>query len=131
MPYHPHRCSCSSPSASKSALHTYFGTCFICGQWKDELETKTNNIFKVHIHHGKDKLKVKITRTLHSPKLIHFFLKKLFQVASYDVCSDTLLSNGKESPTPPYTGCYNFLSDSLYRFSYPQRRRVSRRSPVA
>ncbi|KAF8809842.1 SNF2 family DNA-dependent ATPase [Phlegmacium glaucopus] len=36
-------------------------------QWKDEIETKSNNIFKVHIHHGKDKL------------------KKLSQVASKDV----------------------------------------------
>ncbi|KAH9958710.1 SNF2 family N-terminal domain-containing protein [Russula dissimulans] len=26
-------------------------------QWKDELESKTNNIFSVHIHHGKTKLK--------------------------------------------------------------------------
>ena len=26
-------------------------------QWKDELETKTNDMFSVHIHHGKDKLK--------------------------------------------------------------------------
>lgn len=27
-------------------------------QWKEEIETKTNNLFNVHIHHGKDKLKV-------------------------------------------------------------------------
>lgn len=26
-------------------------------QWKEELETKTNNIFSVHVQHGKDKLK--------------------------------------------------------------------------
>lgn len=26
-------------------------------QWKDELQTKTNGMFSVHIHHGKDKLK--------------------------------------------------------------------------
>ncbi|KAA1467021.1 hypothetical protein DENSPDRAFT_831976 [Dentipellis sp. KUC8613] len=26
-------------------------------QWKEELESKTNGIFSVHIHHGKDKLK--------------------------------------------------------------------------
>ncbi|KAI0319418.1 SNF2 family N-terminal domain-containing protein [Amylostereum chailletii] len=26
-------------------------------QWKEELETKTNDLFSVHIHHGKDKLK--------------------------------------------------------------------------
>ncbi|KAI0798158.1 SNF2 family N-terminal domain-containing protein [Abortiporus biennis] len=26
-------------------------------QWKEEIESKTNNIFDVHIHHGKDKLK--------------------------------------------------------------------------
>ncbi|KAJ2925510.1 hypothetical protein H1R20_g11584, partial [Candolleomyces eurysporus] len=26
-------------------------------QWKDEIETKTNGLFTVHIHHGKDKLK--------------------------------------------------------------------------
>ncbi|PPQ64913.1 hypothetical protein CVT24_008253 [Panaeolus cyanescens] len=26
-------------------------------QWKDEIETKTNNLFNVHIHHSKDKLK--------------------------------------------------------------------------
>ena len=26
-------------------------------QWKEELEQKTNEIFSVHIHHGKDKLK--------------------------------------------------------------------------
>ncbi|KAJ7131709.1 SNF2 family DNA-dependent ATPase [Mycena crocata] len=28
-------------------------------QWKDEIEAKTNNMFSVHIHHGKDKLKKK------------------------------------------------------------------------
>ncbi|KAF8176997.1 SNF2 family DNA-dependent ATPase [Pholiota molesta] len=27
-------------------------------QWKDEIDTKTNGLFDVHIHHGKDKLKV-------------------------------------------------------------------------
>ena len=26
-------------------------------QWKEELETRTNNIFDVHIQHGKDKIK--------------------------------------------------------------------------
>ncbi|KAF9649722.1 hypothetical protein BDM02DRAFT_3186073 [Thelephora ganbajun] len=26
-------------------------------QWKEEIEDKTNDVFKVHIHHGKDKLK--------------------------------------------------------------------------
>lgn len=26
-------------------------------QWKDELETKTNGIWEVHIQHGKDKIK--------------------------------------------------------------------------
>lgn len=26
-------------------------------QWKEEIETKTNAVFEVHIHHGKDKLK--------------------------------------------------------------------------
>jgi len=26
-------------------------------QWKDEIESKTNNMFTVHIHHGRDKLK--------------------------------------------------------------------------
>ncbi|KXN90402.1 hypothetical protein AN958_04271, partial [Leucoagaricus sp. SymC.cos] len=26
-------------------------------QWKDEIEAKTNGVFSVHIHHGKDKLK--------------------------------------------------------------------------
>ena len=26
-------------------------------QWKEELETKTNDIFDVHIQHGKDKIK--------------------------------------------------------------------------
>ncbi|EPQ55741.1 P-loop containing nucleoside triphosphate hydrolase protein [Gloeophyllum trabeum ATCC 11539] len=26
-------------------------------QWKEELETKTNDVFNIHIHHGKDKLK--------------------------------------------------------------------------
>ncbi|KAJ8462365.1 hypothetical protein ONZ45_g17962 [Pleurotus djamor] len=26
-------------------------------QWKEEIETKTNGIFTVHVHHGKDKLK--------------------------------------------------------------------------
>ncbi|KAF9451016.1 hypothetical protein P691DRAFT_773496 [Macrolepiota fuliginosa MF-IS2] len=26
-------------------------------QWKDEIEAKTNGLFEVHIHHGKDKLK--------------------------------------------------------------------------
>ena len=26
-------------------------------QWKDELETKTNGMFDVHIQHGKDKIK--------------------------------------------------------------------------
>ncbi|KIM41993.1 hypothetical protein M413DRAFT_71424 [Hebeloma cylindrosporum] len=26
-------------------------------QWKDEIDTKTNNLFIVHVHHGKDKLK--------------------------------------------------------------------------
>ncbi|KAF9784773.1 SNF2 family N-terminal domain-containing protein [Thelephora terrestris] len=26
-------------------------------QWKEEIEEKTNDVFKVHIHHGKDKLK--------------------------------------------------------------------------
>jgi len=26
-------------------------------QWKEEIEEKTNEVFKVHIHHGKDKLK--------------------------------------------------------------------------
>ncbi|KAJ3854506.1 SNF2 family DNA-dependent ATPase [Lentinula lateritia] len=30
-------------------------------QWKDEIETKTNDIMSVHVHHGKDKLKVIIT----------------------------------------------------------------------
>jgi hypothetical protein len=27
-------------------------------QWKDEIETKTNDMFSVRVHHGKDKLKV-------------------------------------------------------------------------
>lgn len=27
-------------------------------QWKDEIESKTNEMFSVHLHHGKDKLKV-------------------------------------------------------------------------
>ena len=27
-------------------------------QWKDEVESKTNGMFTVHIHHGKDKIKV-------------------------------------------------------------------------
>ncbi|KAF7297138.1 SNF2 family DNA-dependent ATPase [Mycena indigotica] len=26
-------------------------------QWKDEIESKTNEMFRVHVHHGKDKLK--------------------------------------------------------------------------
>jgi hypothetical protein len=26
-------------------------------QWKDEIETKTNDVFTVHIHHGRSKLK--------------------------------------------------------------------------
>ena len=26
-------------------------------QWREEIEEKTNDVFKVHIHHGKDKLK--------------------------------------------------------------------------
>ncbi|KAF4611576.1 hypothetical protein D9613_003624 [Agrocybe pediades] len=26
-------------------------------QWKDEIDTKTNGLFEVHLHHGKDKLK--------------------------------------------------------------------------
>jgi len=26
-------------------------------QWKDEIDTKTNGLFEVHIHHSKDKLK--------------------------------------------------------------------------
>jgi hypothetical protein len=26
-------------------------------QWKEEIEEKTNDVFKVHVHHGKDKLK--------------------------------------------------------------------------
>ena len=26
-------------------------------QWKDELDTKTNGMWEVHIHHGKEKLK--------------------------------------------------------------------------
>ena len=25
-------------------------------QWKDEIESKTNGLFRAHIHHGKDKL---------------------------------------------------------------------------
>ena len=28
-------------------------------QWKEELDTKTNGLFEVHIHHGKDKLKTR------------------------------------------------------------------------
>ncbi|TRM63219.1 SNF2 family N-terminal domain-containing protein [Schizophyllum amplum] len=28
-------------------------------QWKDEVETKTNGLFRAHIHHGKDKLRSK------------------------------------------------------------------------
>lgn len=27
-------------------------------QWKDEIDTKSNGIFTVHVHHGRDKLKV-------------------------------------------------------------------------
>ncbi|KAF8888452.1 SNF2 family N-terminal domain-containing protein [Gymnopilus junonius] len=27
-------------------------------QWKDEVDTKTNGMFKVHVHHGKDKVKI-------------------------------------------------------------------------
>lgn len=27
-------------------------------KWKEEIETKTNGVFSVHVHHGKDKLKV-------------------------------------------------------------------------
>jgi len=26
-------------------------------QWKEEIEEKSNDVFRVHVHHGKDKLK--------------------------------------------------------------------------
>ena len=26
-------------------------------QWKEEIDSKTNDLFRVHVHHGKDKLK--------------------------------------------------------------------------
>lgn len=41
-------------------------------QWKEELLTKTNEIFSVHIHHGKDKLKT------------------VDEVRKWDVCSEPI-----------------------------------------
>jgi len=41
----------SITSDSVSRVFTFF-------QWKDEVESKTNRMFTVHIHHGKDKIKV-------------------------------------------------------------------------
>jgi SNF2 family DNA or RNA helicase len=29
-------------------------------QWKDEIEEKTNGVLKAHIHHGNDKIKVRL-----------------------------------------------------------------------
>jgi len=82
-----------------SPLCTYFGTCFNCDQWKDEIETKSNNMFKVHIHHGKDKLKVD-TRTLaHLPILTSFI-------------TETVSSGGR--------GCtFRFSSSICERISKP------------
>ena len=55
-PYNPCCCPCS-PFVS-SAFHVSQHTLLLSrNQWKEEIEEKTNDVFKVHIHHGKDKLK--------------------------------------------------------------------------
>lgn len=35
-------------------------------QWKEEIETKTNEMFSVRLHHGKDKVKVRVVFCLFS-----------------------------------------------------------------
>ncbi|KAF8153937.1 SNF2 family DNA-dependent ATPase [Crassisporium funariophilum] len=52
-------------------------------QWKDEIVTKTNGIFEVHIHHGKDKL------------------KKVSQVKSKDVVVTSYQTFCQDFPVPP------------------------------
>ncbi|KAK6977040.1 SNF2 family DNA-dependent ATPase [Favolaschia claudopus] len=51
----------SSWKQRRSANHAYCrasrSSSTGCLQWKDEIETKTNEMFNVHLHHGKDKLK--------------------------------------------------------------------------
>ncbi|KAG5716032.1 putative SWI/SNF-related matrix-associated actin-dependent regulator of chromatin subfamily A member 3-like 2, partial [Termitomyces sp. T112] len=36
----------------------------LLNQWKEEVETKTNGVFTVHLHHGRDKLKVQFMMSL-------------------------------------------------------------------
>ncbi|KAG5651444.1 hypothetical protein H0H81_008625 [Sphagnurus paluster] len=51
-------------------------------QWKEEVETKTNEVFSVHLHHGKDKL------------------KKLSQVKHHDVIVTTYQTLNQDFNTP-------------------------------
>jgi SNF2 family DNA or RNA helicase len=47
-------------------------------QWKEELETKTNGITTVHVHHGKDKLRVFYsTSLLQKVSLTRYLLETL------------------------------------------------------
>ncbi|TFY67000.1 hypothetical protein EVJ58_g1907 [Rhodofomes roseus] len=56
-------------------------------QWKDELLTKTNGIFSVHIHHGKDKL-----------KSVSALSKKDVIITTYHtLCGDFTIPSGIES----------------------------------
>lgn len=53
------------PSSSCRPPFCEFNFCYRLGstspptrtQWKEEIEEKTNDVFKIHVHHGKDKLK--------------------------------------------------------------------------
>ncbi|KAF9468325.1 SNF2 family DNA-dependent ATPase [Collybia nuda] len=55
-------------------------------QWKDEIETKTNGVFTVHVHHGKDKL------------------KKLSRVKNYDVIVTTYQTLNQDFNIPKDVG---------------------------
>jgi SNF2 family DNA or RNA helicase len=62
-------------------------------QWKEELEQKTNDVFSVHIHYGKDKLKT------------------LDQIHGKDVCSHLLRLNSHYINQTLSLGHYYDLSD--------------------
>ena len=71
-------------------------------QWKEEITTKTNDMFRVHVHHGKDKL------------------KKVEQLKKKDVRPPSILRSVASHASP---GCYHYVPDSLHGFCNTRQRR--------
>lgn len=71
-------------------------------QWKEEIDQKTNGLFEVHIHHGRDKLKT--LQKLHSKDVIYILTVKVLtlqQPSPFQIIITTYQTLTNDFTPPP------------------------------